>query len=455
MQITIWENFSKRKNSTKIPSGGRTVDCVLKNPSSITNPILQLQNTGKFNYFKMEGSYYYVSDIVHITNDVIEVRGSRDVLATFRSEILSTRAYVRRSSSSYSVHITDGMNTPTYMIERTTTETELPAFNFSTPGSFVMGVRGKTTVQGNESGFINYFNLNGAQLAALANAFNDSSIITDIVLSLADVMDTINCLYYVPFAYGTLGGAQANLYFADVDSGISAMQMFARQRGQSAYIRVPISIPSLEDDSGNISRCYLRTRPYTEILLTLPFLGTVSLDPSLFYDVDSVGVEYHLDLMTGDILYKVGKSGNDGNTLYEVYSANCYSAVPVARTAHEYLRFASQMFDSAVAALSGNIPNIVDLTQSALQTHTTINGSASTGLGIHISNKAQVTTIYRRPREGLLLNSAVRGLPCNSVVTLSSLAGYCECDGVSVDCTAFDSEKESINSYLNTGFFIE
>ena len=47
------------------------------------------------------------------------------------------------------------------------------------------------------------------------------------------------------------------------------------------------------------------------------------------------------------------------------------------------------------------------------------------------------------------------GLPLYRTVSLSSLSGYCRCEGASVEMGGLDRFKEEVNMFLNTGFFIE
>lgn len=429
---------------------------VLKTPCSDITPVFQVSvSNSNFNYFKWNDRFFTVENRIFLTNDIVEIYGTLDILSSYRTEIFNTNAYVKRSASLFNINITDTLNVPTYSLVKTTTEEELPAFNFTQNGSFIIGVVGRTNAAGGNSGFINYFNISASQLASLANSFNDNSIINDIVLSLVDVLGTIVSLFYVPFEYGSLGGSLQELYFANVDSGIEAFQLFSRFRGQSAYIRIPISIPPLEV-SGVLSRNYLRTKPFTEMLLTLPFLGVVSLDPSMFYEDSSVGVEYHLDLLTGDIMYKVGSSSNAGNTLFQTFSANCYTEIPISRQTKDYLGFMNLM--ESIADSSGygrvSIP-LSGIVQSALGVRTTVNGTNSTALGSYLASKAQLTTIYRVPTETSTENISVRGLPCHRISRIGDLLGYCECDGASVDCTGSDSIKSRINTIVNSGFYIE
>ena len=49
------------------------------------------------------------------------------------------------------------------------------------------------------------------------------------------------------------------------------------------------------------------------------------------------------------------------------------------------------------------------------------------------------------------------GYPVNKYLTLGDISGYCQCIGASVEGAtgASDASKSTINSYINTGIYIE
>ena len=100
VSASFWK-FSKRKNSTKQPTGTGTQYSVdLKSGTSLISPTLLLNNSGKpdYNYFQFEGMYYFVTDIVAVRNDLWEIYGKVDSLATGKTSILNTTAYVMYDS---------------------------------------------------------------------------------------------------------------------------------------------------------------------------------------------------------------------------------------------------------------------------------------------------------------------------------------------------------------------
>ena len=101
IDITFY-NITKRLNSTARPSGTGTVySCVLKDNTSVLSPILKLQLSTKpdYNYFKFDDRYYWITDIISLTNNIWQISGTVDVLATFKGHINNTSAFVLYDST--------------------------------------------------------------------------------------------------------------------------------------------------------------------------------------------------------------------------------------------------------------------------------------------------------------------------------------------------------------------
>ena len=82
---------TKRVNSTRnsYGSAGQTLSCKLKEPTSIYEPVFQVQGLSgtNFNYCNMGDLYYWIDDIVHVTNDILEVSCHLDPYGTWRDVI--------------------------------------------------------------------------------------------------------------------------------------------------------------------------------------------------------------------------------------------------------------------------------------------------------------------------------------------------------------------------------
>ena len=83
-------NTTKKHNSTLIPPEGRRVPCMLKEGSSIINPMLIFDRANvdhQYNYVYIPdfGRRYFVDDIIY-DGARIYYRCSVDVLASYKSE---------------------------------------------------------------------------------------------------------------------------------------------------------------------------------------------------------------------------------------------------------------------------------------------------------------------------------------------------------------------------------
>ena len=90
MQVVFY-NHAKRSNSTKLPTEGTSISCVLKDECSITSPVLELKVTEKpnFNYAYIAdfGRYYFINNIVEKTGRMFEIACHIDVLQTYKDDI--------------------------------------------------------------------------------------------------------------------------------------------------------------------------------------------------------------------------------------------------------------------------------------------------------------------------------------------------------------------------------
>ena len=116
MTIKYWTDFSKKKNSTKQPTGGTQATVRLKEPCGIASPSFicnGIPDTVK--YIEAFGRYYFVSEVTHDGAEII-IDCVSDPMATFKSLIGSTSAMVDRSASASNTWLSDAELIPTEQI---------------------------------------------------------------------------------------------------------------------------------------------------------------------------------------------------------------------------------------------------------------------------------------------------------------------------------------------------
>ena len=110
MTLTYWSGYSKRKNSTKQPTSGTDVTVYLKDNCSVVNPIFQastVPTTANYFYIADFGRYYFLSNVVQISNSIWEFTLEVDVLASYKSAIGSTVARIAFAATGWDKDIVD------------------------------------------------------------------------------------------------------------------------------------------------------------------------------------------------------------------------------------------------------------------------------------------------------------------------------------------------------------
>lgn len=101
MDIILCKNNSEPNKINKILSDQYTLSGTLKEQTSITSPIIMIEsgNPVGFNYAYIPdfNRYYFISDIVNVSNNLWRINLKVDVLESFKSDILSSSAILSDS----------------------------------------------------------------------------------------------------------------------------------------------------------------------------------------------------------------------------------------------------------------------------------------------------------------------------------------------------------------------
>lgn len=454
MKITYWTNFSKRKNSTKIPTSGTDIDVTLKQPTSIESPEFTLTdaNAANITYFKIDNHYYFVADSIRLTNDTVHIIGSQDVLATYKSAIGSTTAMIRRAASSFNKYLRDDV----VSIENRNVTSELAAANampFNSTGCFIVSV---VNDQASDTAYVcNYIlspYLMGSLAEWLSGEGNYSSagdtwdnIMSFLILNFSDVFSCVRACRWLPVDYSTAVGAGtlSQIHIGKYNTGIPAYVITGILKDESASI----------DFSSTLFDDFRSAAPYASVDVYLPFYGTVPIAPEqLFYG--KLFFSWYIDLATGDCCVQ-------GWNLYDklLFTINYDIGVdtPIAQVGRTGIAV-TQAAISAVGSLVSFNP--VALAQSGVGLISALasNGVSQKGSlsGRAMYAKTKITAyVTMMVTTAIDAHAAVLGRPLMEVKQISSLSGYVECIDASVSINGRDADRDEVNSYLNSGFFYE
>lgn len=437
MEILIFINFSKRTNSTKIPSDvdGVSKSVVLKDGTSIYNPVFTLNsNDDSIVYVKAFGLYYYVSDIVHVRQNVLEVHCSIDVMSSYRSQILNSTAYVIYSSSKYNPNIID---------------TRLSSNNNSIVNYSTLSLFSVVT-----NYIVNYVGTDGTsivfsseeQFDKLITAINNTDFLDSILVNPTDylsklynsVTDCIKSAFSVPVAIAK----------GSVKQPVLGKDYLVNAVGNA--------VPDLSNWSGTISIPWnfsdFRNRSqFTSLILYLPGYGMIELNSDDYNGKTSISISASLSNLSGDLVYYVGNTA--------VCKCNIATPIQIGNISSNGLGAISSGVAAGLSYATGNEFGAI---MSGFNAVTSLMSRSVGSVGINggfssfdIEPKIVLYAISHDTNVEPSNLSSTAGRPLNEQVSISSLKGYCQTVNANVSAPTSDDNINRINSIMNGGFFIE
>lgn len=472
MNVLFWNNFTKRKNSTLTPAGGALKSCVLKDLASVDDPVLIINDPMPlytYVYIPPFQRYYFVTDIVNIDNSMSEIHCTVDVLASFRASILSYTAFVERSSSKYDEYINDPLLTgQQLMIKDDHYITALTNF-FDVQGSFVL------EVMNGQDGIILYVmpELTWINKILMPGTYTTNSITEWIDSKIAQAFDLdvyIGTVKWMPFSPAGIGAVATDIFNVgpigvtgdQIDTPLYKVANRNTAKHMIAFLNLP------QDGFFNDFRD--TNDSYTQYTLTLPGVGFVPLNADFVGSVIKAGlqiaVNIYVDLISGDVTYDISSyEAAQVNYIghYAQFKGNVSVDVPIGKSA-------GNPIDTMTTFLSGNAGGITSAGGNPVGAAAGILSSDLQAISNNIrpqvsmvggrGNKSDMRnhttiTLTRRQYGAKEYPQVVAGRPLYQNVQLSTLSGFCKCGNASVPLNANDGERDAVNSYLNSGFYIE
>lgn len=436
MQITLY-NFAKRRNSTKQPSNGTSVTVNLKEGTSYYTPsfILNTDPTS-FTYLSWGDRYYYITNIENTRNGVYTISCELDTLATYKSDILGTSAFVLFSSSDYDTGIPDPRLSTAKDTIMKTSSAELSFIATPVP-RYIISYVGTHSVP--------YVAVTSTQLANLMSKMSESAfaeLFTDPNNAISKMLtDTGSCITSCIYNPCTITGAISEIVFAGgYETGVVGNAV-----NRDATGSVSISIPWNFSDFRNRSQ-------YTSLLLYLPAYGWLELNADNFQGKSSINIELTLDSVVGEICYIIENQ------------ARCVAqmGVPIqvsTVTQGNPLGAIGNVVAGSVSAFMGNYVgtgvSAFNAITSAIGTNVgSVGGSGGNTSYISKKNITLVCISHNTNVEPSSMTSNY-GRPCNKVLSLSGLSGYVQTANANVVTRATKQYKDEIDSLLNGGVYIE
>ena len=472
MNIKVWSNFSKRINSTKQPTGGTQKTVLLKDETDIERPTFILDTLDfSINYVEAFGHFYFAK-CRNLDGHRTAIECDIDLMATYKSNISGYTGFVEYAASSSRKDITDPRNHPTCenVIFQSSVSTGLP---LNAEGSYVLGLVGENA--NGSSGVVQYYSMTKLQMTAFCNeVFQLGGIIDALIDQFTDSMNAIVSCIWLPFPVfsdGSIGETTASqIRIGGHTLTATGHRIKYRLLGPNTAPVLNITWPM----EGTYGKTYLDRTPYTTGSLYLPFVGSVPLDVDALYTCRKMTIDFIIDVITGDIIYDAMYTDANADYRVSTYTGNVATKVPVSGQSYDAIGLATGAMTliggiaatavtvatggtgAALAAGIGAAAGGLGMGAKSCELHSMVNGSASSALGGALGVNISATLITQVPAETNLTGyQAEQGMPYFQTATLSSLSGYIKCANASVDCAAAEDEKQTLNAYLNSGFYLE
>ena len=476
MNITFYQ-LVKRENSTAQPGAGttsKTYDCKLKEDTSIIEPSILIVKESlqsytdllayNYAYIADFGRYYFVRNVISVSNVLVEFILEVDALASFKTEIGNASEYVLRAASSYDGNIIDTLfpaKTECTIVEGSSVGV------FSTAEiTFILGVINNES--SNKAGAVQYYAMDATQMHSFMEFLlgDDSAIQMDSFLSTISnlnqaVQDGIARSMINPASY--IVESYALPYAPDVDQlsvvkcgwwTLAETGNVIRPRTNHINIGAGTFTLNLPRHPQAATRGdYLNCAPYTRYTLLLGPFGVYSLDSTKCASVSSVNCNVYGD--------------NFGNVTCEIE----LGGVIVDRlTACVKNPFAvGQVNVDALGAMSSGVAIACDLQKNianpeeksfnvgnlmsavnALMPQVTRQGAQGNFSNV-FPNFRSIAEHYTVVDDDL----TQRGRPLCQKKTISTLSGYILVSDPDIAISGTAEENTRIKSYMANGFFYE
>ena len=448
MTEIVLYHFSKRKNSTKRPTGqGTEVPCLLKSATTFQSPTFILQKPMndmlQFNYVKWADHYYFIDSTTSINAGQTEISCTEDVLATYKNEISNYTCFIERSSNQTTL-ANDTMYIPTndWVLSTRNVSHKEKIMTSTYSQQYIIRVVSR-------NGVASYY-INGDQLNDLLDYMYTESNFTDVITDgitklMFDPFKYIVDLKWIPFAVSAFkNNNNEAIQLGFWDSGVMAKRI-----DEDTVVNFSYSF-AFDNPLYAITDFRYYSSSFSNYFIKLPFIGVVTLNP---YKIDeSVNALYQFDATSGlcNVFLQSKK------VVFASYQFQLSVPVQIGYASTNIAQLTTSAVSLVGAGLQGNIAQGIS---SGIEAGRSITAPEVSMLGTigNISNilNNQILEFNSYACTSIVPDGASEGYADGTVRSISGLSGYIKCRNASIEISGFTGDQEAVNNYLNSGFYYE
>lgn len=452
MEVTVYRNFNKRKNSTKRPASGAKRNVVLLDDVSLYTPIFESEYWDyNDNYCFWAGRFYYVTDIVTKRQNLFEVHCEIDPLATWRDDIKGTNAFVKFSTSDYDIGIPDyRLSSDPITITRSASTPVFPDLKEAYVVTYIgtdacpsVGISEDTlkTLQGKMMSDKFVEACRDWYKKLIKTGETDGVITSNLIASLiGNTSNTVTSCIYMPKFYGHKG--QSIVLAGDYWTGLVGTIPY-HTLSETYNVNIPWAFPNGD---------FRNRAEFTSLAIYLPGYGFIALNADNYQGQSSIPVQATLDSFTGEITYLVdGKAKGTCTTGYPVQVGTSQKGNVMGAVSG-----VAQAVQSAyIGNVAGAIGSGFNAVRSAIGVDPSSVGSMGGSSAFECYKNILVLVMAHNTNVDPASVASTIGRPLNAVRNIGTLSGYVQTADAEVQTSAPDEYKTVMNDSLNGGMYIE
>lgn len=475
MAITVtFYNFAKKSNSTKVPaSSGTSFDCILKAPSGMLFPEIQLQlpmsQTPLWNYAYIPDfrRYYWIREWTYegrLWNASLSV----DVLASFKSDIGSASFYVLRAANEQDERIADTNWPITTQQDKDIVSGSQWFGNVDTvsSGCFIVGLRGRINAD-QTAGGVTYLVMTPGQFKTFTEDLFNDQLNNYIAGGSLDISNSLALMIFNPTQYIASciwlpAAPTSETPASGFNVGWWGFTTGAKIVSSMDALIYTASLSLTAHPYAATRGIYMNSAPFTSRSVFLPRYGLVDLTNVIPANADTLNINLTVDPISGQGLYHLAYELIGEATEVTIDEIQCQIGVEMPLSSNQITiqEAAGSLTSAAAAAVDlaefnplGAIANVASA-MSILQPHLNDISSASGFLGY--SNSAGTPFIVSRFMQTADMDVPEEGRPLCKIRTPSTLKGYMKVlHGDMAISAASETELDMIRNYLEGGFYYE
>lgn len=449
--------FAKDDDSTKRPAGNfgdYITNIRLKEPTSTTHPVLIVEATAQYNYVLTGNKYYFINEIIRVTDKISEYHCSVDVLATYKNQIGEAYEYVTRATRRNDPMLIDTKYpmTAERWIENTVVSSIHNQMVSTLNDWFMVGLFGR----GGSSGSVTYYAMTAGQfnnlLLDMFDISNYSISIDEVSYGLQKALlnpiQYLASVQYFPFN-DKPSGTLTNVKFGFWSSTATGFLITNANR----IMRFTGNATIPEHPKMASVGTFMNGSPYTRRTLYCYMFGSIPLDPAFFLDSDhnTVHLSIIVDTFTG--LGELVVSNSDGAFVYKG-QAQMGVSVQISQNAINYMQGLTSVGGAVGSIVSGNVLGAISSIASAASSMMPqITTTGTVGSAVSYARPPVIVSEFNNIAE---VNPILFGRPLCRYTQIKELEnGFVQIEEPKFETIALKEELDSIKEHMRRGFYYE